>query len=84
MRAYPESTGENLGAGMLTEGSQQIDAIFRPGSRVAEMLLQSHQGFIELLPCRTGGLDRRFLPRNVRQRRLCGIGFLETGKTERK
>lgn len=36
-----KSTGENLGAGMLTEGSQQIDAIFGLGAGVAEMLLQS-------------------------------------------
>ena len=35
---------------MLTEGSQQIDAIFGLGAGVEEMLLQSQQSFIELLP----------------------------------
>lgn len=45
-----KSTGAGLGAGMLTDTHQQIDAIFGLGAGVAEMLLQSHQSFIELLP----------------------------------
>lgn len=46
-----KSIGENFGCGLLTKGSQQIDAIFGTGAGVKEMLLQSHQGYVEILPC---------------------------------
>ena len=59
----------SVGRGMLTDGA---------------VWLGDEGGMARLrVPVTGGGLDRRFLPRNVRQRRLCGIGFLETGKTDR-
>lgn len=48
-----KSTGEGLGAGMMTDVHQQIDAIFGLGAGIGEMLLQSHQEYIELLPAVT-------------------------------
>lgn len=46
-----KNIGEDMGAGLLTSTSQQIDAILGVGAGIKEMLLQSHQGYIELLPC---------------------------------
>ena len=40
----------DLGANMMTAGSFQLDCIFGIGAGVAEILLQSHAGYIELLP----------------------------------
>lgn len=45
-----KSTGARLGAGLMTDKNQQIDAIFGLGAGVGEMLLQSSQSYIELLP----------------------------------
>ena len=45
-----ESVFADLGANMMTAGSFQLDCIFGIGAGVAEMLVQGHNGFIELLP----------------------------------
>ena len=45
--------GPGLASSMLTKNSQQIDAIFGLGAGIAEMLLQSHQGYIEIIPAIT-------------------------------
>lgn len=44
------SVPTNFGANMLTKGHMQIDAIFGFAAGIGEMLLQSHNGYIELLP----------------------------------
>lgn len=46
-----KSLGDGLGAGLMTSENQQIDAIFGAGAGVEEMLLQSHQSYLEILPC---------------------------------
>lgn len=48
-----KQTGAGFGANMFTATHQQIDAIFGVGAGIAEMLLQSHQGFIEIIPAIT-------------------------------
>ncbi len=48
-----KQTGAAFGANLLTAQHQQIDAIFGVGAGIAEMLLQSHQGFIEIIPAIT-------------------------------
>jgi len=40
-----------LGANMLTQSHVQIDCIYGIGAAVAEMLLQSHDGTVDILPC---------------------------------
>lgn len=45
-----KSTGGGLGAGLMTNVNQQIDAIFGLGAGVEEMLLQSQQSYLEILP----------------------------------
>ena len=49
--------GAGFGCGMLTSSGQQIDAIFGLGARIAEMLLQSHMGYIELASGMTAQLE---------------------------
>lgn len=44
---------KDMGGNFLLHGVQQIDAIFGWGAGVSEMLLQSHQSFIELIPAIT-------------------------------
>ena len=48
-----KSAGGSLGAGMLSGSAQQIDVTFGMGAGIAEMLLQSHQHYIEILPAIT-------------------------------
>lgn len=48
-----KSCGRRLGANLVTEQSQQMDCIFGLAAGICEMLLQSHQGYMELLPCIT-------------------------------
>lgn len=43
--------GLDLGAGLFTKNCQQLDAIFGLGAGIEEMLLQSHAGYLEILPC---------------------------------
>lgn len=45
--------GACLGANLFTAQMQQIDAIFGTGAGIAEMLLQSHQGYVEIIPAIT-------------------------------
>ena len=42
--------GAGFGAGLLTASGQQIDCILGLGAGIAEMLLQSHMEYIEILP----------------------------------
>jgi len=44
------SIAERLSANLLTKGHMQIDSIFGWAAGIAEMLIQSHDGCIELLP----------------------------------
>lgn len=55
---------QNLGANLLTRGAHQIDAIMGWGAGLGEMLLQSHQGKLELLPA---------LPAGWRNGEVCGL-----------
>jgi alpha-L-fucosidase 2 len=41
---------DGLGANLLTKNTWQIDAVMGWGAAIAEMLLQSHEGFLRLLP----------------------------------
>ena len=52
-----KSMGAGFGCGMLTSSGQQIDAIFGLGAGIAEMLLQSHMGYIELASGMTAQLE---------------------------
>lgn len=73
-----KSTGEGLGAGMMTNVNQQIDAIFGLGAGIAEMLLQSHQASLSsFLRCRWTGLTAisgECAPGAVLRYRLPGTG----------
>lgn len=48
-----KTCGRRLGANFFSKGSRQIDGIFGLAAGICEMLIQSHQGYIELLPCIT-------------------------------
>lgn len=45
-----KSCGIGLGANLVSAGSQQMDGIFGLAAGICEMLIQSHQGYIELIP----------------------------------
>lgn len=48
-----KTCGKRFGANLISKGSQQMDGIFGLAAGICEMLIQSHQGYIELLPCIT-------------------------------
>ena len=48
-----KSCGKRFGANLVSQKSQQMDGIFGLAAGISEMLIQSHQGYIELLPCIT-------------------------------
>lgn len=48
-----KSCGKRFGANLVSKGSQQMDGILGLAAGICEMLIQSHQGHIELLPCIT-------------------------------
>ena len=54
-------TGE-MNANMLLQGYIQIDAIFGYAAGIGEMLLQSHNGYIELLPTPAYGWRISLMP----------------------